>query len=219
VWHDARLRGLPPGVERSRWRVPLLLDGARAELGGEIWRVHRPALWIWIVLGIPVVAATLLLFFFRRPLLERAAVTLGVVAAVATIVTAVGFAAYGGATEARIVEGANEVVFALVGLAVLAWGSRKGRLAAAAGLGLLGVFVGLTKVSVFLQGGVLAAIPANATRVAVALALWSGAAAAVVGGALCFADVFDTGKRKPIRLADGQRKRHAASRATPRKRA
>jgi hypothetical protein len=41
VWHDARLRGLPPGVERSRWRVPLLLDGARAELGGEIWRVHR----------------------------------------------------------------------------------------------------------------------------------------------------------------------------------
>jgi hypothetical protein len=218
VWHDARLRGLPPGVERSQWHVPLLFDGARAQLGGEIWRIHRPALWYWIVLGVPVVAATLLLYSFRRPLLEPAAVSLGVLAAAATIAIAVGFAAHGGAAEARVVEGANEVVFALIGLAVLARGPRSARLGAAAGLGLLGVFVGLTKVSVLLQGAVLAAIPANAACVAVALALWAGVAAAIVGGALFFADIFDTGKRAPIRLVGGQRRR-AGPGAPPRHRA
>jgi hypothetical protein len=191
AWHDARLRGLPTGVERSRWKLPVLFDGARAELGGEIWRVGRPVLWYWVLLGIPVVAAVLLVFCFRRPRLESAAVTLGVVAAAGPIVTAVGFAAHGKAPEGRIVEGANEIFVALIGLAVLARGSRSARLGAAAGLGLLGVFVGLTKVSALLHGVVLAATPADATRAAVALALWAGLAAAVLGGALFFAGVFD----------------------------
>jgi hypothetical protein len=201
VWHDARLRGLPSGVERSRWQLPVLFDGARAELGGEIWRVGRPALWYWVLPGIPVVAAALLVFFFRRPWLESAAVTLGVVAAAATIVTAVGFAAHGNAPEARIVEGANEVFVALIGLAVLARGSRSARLGAAAGLGVLGVFVGLTKVSALLHGVVLAATPADVTRVAVALALWAGLGAAILGGALFFAGVFDPRRAGPRPVA------------------
>jgi hypothetical protein len=197
VWHDARLRGLPPGVERSGWHLPVLFDGARAELGGEIWRVGRPPLWYWILPGIPVAAAALLVFCFRRPWLEAAAVTLGIVAAAATIVTAVGFAAYGSASEGRIVEGANEVFVALVGLVVLVRGSRSARLGAAAGLGVLGVFVGLTKVSALLHGLVLAATPADVTRVAVALALWAGLGAAILGGALFFAGVFDPRRAGP----------------------
>jgi hypothetical protein len=100
-------------------------------------------LWLWIVFGVPIIVLALLLLFIRRPWLELVSVTLGVVAAVATITTAVGFAAYGGAAEARIVEGATRC--------------------------------------------------------------------SIVGGALFFADVFDTGRRAPIRPFDSPLKRGAGS--------
>src|SRR5207245_2704706 len=45
VWHDARLRGLPPGVSRTRWRIPLVVDGRGAELAGELWRGPGPRPW------------------------------------------------------------------------------------------------------------------------------------------------------------------------------
>src|SRR5205809_1674696 len=42
LWHDARVRGLPPGIDRGRWTIPLLVDGRRALLAGELLRVERP---------------------------------------------------------------------------------------------------------------------------------------------------------------------------------
>jgi hypothetical protein len=51
TWHDARLRGLPSGVDRGHWRIPLSVDGTRVRLEGEIWRVHAP-LWLWCYLPV-----------------------------------------------------------------------------------------------------------------------------------------------------------------------
>ena len=48
VWHDARVRGLPPGLERREWAIPLVVDGRRVRLEGEIWRIHSPSPWPWI---------------------------------------------------------------------------------------------------------------------------------------------------------------------------
>ena len=51
IWHDARVRGLPAGVERGRWTVPLLADGTRAELSGDLTRPPRPPVWRWLGVG------------------------------------------------------------------------------------------------------------------------------------------------------------------------
>src|SRR5438477_4097409 len=42
LWHDARVRGLPAGIDRGRWTIPLLVDGRRARLAGELLRVDAP---------------------------------------------------------------------------------------------------------------------------------------------------------------------------------
>src|SRR5439155_909761 len=98
VWHDARVRGLPAGIDRGRWTIPLLVDGRRARLAGELLRVDAPPVWPWLALGLP-----------------------------------------------------------LVGLAVVARGSRDARVIAAGALGLLALAAASTKLPVFLHGVVLSA--------------------------------------------------------------
>lgn len=63
VWHDRRLRGLPAGVDRKRWTIPLLVDGRSAQLTGELERVDRPPAWPWIVVGLPFALVTALCFY------------------------------------------------------------------------------------------------------------------------------------------------------------
>jgi hypothetical protein len=180
VWHDSRVRGLPPGIDRGRWTIPLLVDGRRARLAGELVRVEKPPVWPWLALGLPFVAVTALLLL-RRALLERSAVALGVLAGAATIVTAAAFAFASNASEGRWVEAGNEAVFALVGLAVIARGSRDARFVAAGALGLLALAAALTKLPVFLHGVVLSVLPATPTRATVAFTIWIGAAATALG--------------------------------------
>jgi hypothetical protein len=189
LWHDARVRGLPPGIERGRWTIPLVVDGRRARLTGELTRVQAPPAWPWLALGVPFVTATVFLLR-RRRLLERSAVALGVLAGVAAIATAAAFAFASNASEGRWVEAGNEAVFAVVGLAVIARGSRDARVTAAGALGLLALAVGLTKIPVFLHGVVLSALPAAAARIDVALTMWTGAAATALGLVL-FAKVLE----------------------------
>src|SRR5207302_10165114 len=143
---------------------------------GRARAVGAPPAWPWLVLGLPFVAATALALR-RRALLERSAVALGVLAGTATLVTAAAFAFASNASEGRWVEAGNEAVFALVGLAVVARGSRDARDVAAGALGLLALAAALTKVPVFLHGVVLSAFPATPARAAVALTIWIGAAA------------------------------------------
>jgi hypothetical protein len=189
VWHDARVRGLPAGIDRGRWAIPLLVDGRRARLAGELGRVDAPPIWPWVALGIPFVAVTLLAFL-RRRVLERSTVALGVLAGTATLVTAAAFAFASNASAGRWVEAGNEAVFALVGLAVVARGSRDARVIAAGALGLLALAAASTKLPVFLHGVVLSALPATPARAAVALTVWIGAAATALGLVL-FAELLE----------------------------
>ena len=189
VWHDARVRGLPAEIDRGRWAIPLLVDGRRARLAGELVRVDAPHAWPWLALGLPFVAGTVLVLL-RRRVLERSTVALGVLAGAATLVTAAAFAFASNASEGRWVEAGNEAVFALVGLAVVARGSRDARVIAAGALGLLALAAALTKVPVFLHGVVLSALPATPARAAVALAIWIGAAATALGLVL-FAELLE----------------------------
>lgn len=189
LWHDARVRGLPAGIDRGRWTIPLLVDGRRARLAGELLRVDAPPVWPWLALGLPFVAVTLLAFLQRR-VLERSAVALGALAGAATLVTAAAFALASNASEGRWVEAGNEGVFALVGLAVVARGSRDARVIAAGALGLLALAAASTKLPVFLHGVVLSAFPATPARTVVALTIWLGAAATALGLVL-FAELLE----------------------------
>jgi hypothetical protein len=180
LWHDARVRGLPPGIDRGRWTIPLRVDGRPGRLTGELLRAERPSPWPWLALGLPFAAATAVVLRRRRGL-TRPAVALGVLAGAATIVTAAAFAFASNASQGRWVEAGNETVFALVGLAVVVRGSRSARVIAAGALGLLALAVGLTKIPVFLHGVVLSAFPATPARAAVALTIWIGAAATALG--------------------------------------
>jgi hypothetical protein len=182
VWHTAGLKGLPPGLNRARWRVPLIVDGQRTALTGEIWRVPAPSLWPWLLLATPFALAVALLLLLRRQrLLKSAVLVLGALAAAAAVAAAATFALAGNATEGRWVEGANELALALVGVIVLLRGSPNARALAAGGLGLLALTVGLSRLPVLLHGVVLSALPATPTRAAVAAAIWVGAASAAIG--------------------------------------
>jgi hypothetical protein len=133
------------------------------------------------------VALTALLLIRDGPRLRRAAVALGAAAAVATAGTAAAFSLAGSASAGARLEGADELAFALLGLAVIAWGSTGVQCYAAGALGCLAVFVGLTKLPVFEHGVVLSEFPAALTRAALGSAIWVGAAAALVGLAVVIA--------------------------------
>jgi hypothetical protein len=197
VWHDARLRGLAPGVERRRWTIPLVVDGRRTRLEGEVWRVEAPPLWPWIALGVPFLLVVSYLLVVR-PMhwLRVGAVGFGLAAAVGLVVTGAGFAFDSYASEGKWVEAANELVFVLVGLLVVVRGKPDTRAIAGGALGLLGLGVGLSKLPVFTHGLVLSVLPSNLARAAVALTIATGAAATCLG-LIVFADVVDRPEEEP----------------------
>lgn len=186
IWHDARVRALPPGVPRRQWSIPLVVDGRRVSLEGEVWRISAPSLWPWLALVVPFVALTALLLVRGQALRRNALVALGVATATGTVAVAAVFALAASASAGTWIEGANEFVFVLVGLAVVARGSADARSVAGGALGLLGLSVGLSRVPVFLHGVVLSALPAAFARLSVAFTIAAGAAATAVGLAVFF---------------------------------
>jgi hypothetical protein len=146
IWHDARVRVLPAGTARRRWSVPLVVDGRRTQIGGEISRVPAPTPWPWLALGAPFVVVALVVMIRRRPLLRSAAVAFGVTTAAGIVATAGMSALAGTASSGSWIEGANELVFAIVGIAVIARAPGDARAIAGGALGLLGLVVGLSKV-------------------------------------------------------------------------
>jgi len=182
VWHDARVRGLPPGVARRRWTIPLVVDGRRVRLQGDLWRVNAPAAWLWALLGIPFLAVVALLLAARPMRWVRAgAVGFGLAAAVGLVATGAGFAFDSYASEGKWVEAANELVFAIVGMLVVVRGKPDTRAITGGALGLLGMAVGLSKLPVFFHGGVLSVVPSNLARAVVAFTIAAGAAATCLG--------------------------------------
>jgi hypothetical protein len=182
VWHDARLRGLASGVKRKRWSIPLIVDGRRTRIEGELWRVSAPPAWLWIVLGLPFLVVVAVLLAVRPTRWVRAAaVCSGLAAAVGVVVTGGGFALNSSASEGKWVEAANELVFALVGVLFVLRGNPDTRAIAGGALGLLGLAVGLSDLEVFRHGVVLSVVPSNLVRTIVALTIAAGAAATCLG--------------------------------------
>jgi hypothetical protein len=183
TWHDSRLRGLPPGMSRAAWTVPLLIDGQRGRLSGELLRFPTPALWPWLLLAATFAAAVAALPFSRDPRRVAAgAIGFGVLAALAFVVSASAFALDAGASPGTWIFGADGLVFVVLGLGILIKGPQHLHVGAAVGLGLLALAFALTKAEVFFHPVVLAVVPGWAARLAVAAAVCSGVAAAALGG-------------------------------------
>jgi hypothetical protein len=177
VWHDTRVSA-PAGRSRGTWAVPVVVDGRRTRISGEIVRLPRPALWPWIVLLVLVAVAAAAAG--RR--LRAATIAFGAAAGIAAVATAAAFAADTYASPGTWIAGADEIAFAVVGLGLLFRGPEVARVGAAAGLGLLGVAVGVSKGDALLHPLVLSALPAALTRLLVVVSVAAGAAAAILGG-------------------------------------
>jgi hypothetical protein len=186
VWHDARVRALPGGVKRREWSVPVVVDGRRVSITGEIRRVSRPTVWPWVALGAPFVGLAVLLVRRRRRALGPVAVVLGTTAAGMTIVTAASFALARTAAVGRWIEGLAELAFAAAGVLVVVRGSADARAVAGGALGLVGLSSALTKLPVYIHGVVLAAVPATLARAVVAVTFWESLATAAVGWIVFF---------------------------------
>jgi hypothetical protein len=182
VWQDARVQGLPAGVARGAWSVPLIVDGRRARLEGQLHRIPSPLLWPWLALLAGILAAAALPMRTGRADRARAeAIGLALLCAVASTVLAIGFALDPYASPGTWVESADGIVFIAVGVGVILQGPRHWHAGAAIGLGLLGVAIGLSKGAVFFHPIALAILPATVVRYAGITTIGAGSGAAALG--------------------------------------
>ena len=203
TWHDNRVRALPPGIDRAHWKIPLLVDGRPVSLQGELWRVREPAWWPWLLIGLPFVlvsllvffgrdmvtagrlhaegCAAVLVFFRRRPAVSSAAAAFGLLAAAGLVASGAGLAFDTYASTGKWIALGNELAFAIAGVAVIAIGTRVARGLAGGALGLLGLAAVALTFPVLLHGVVLSVFPATVARVVLALTLWSAVAATAFG--------------------------------------
>jgi hypothetical protein len=184
-WHDARLQGLPPGVRQGPFTVPVRVDGRPGSVRGELVRRPAPPLGLWLaLLGAVLVAGAAPPLLVGRRALAPAAVVCALIASLSACVFAVAFALGTYASPGTWIESVDEVVFVAVGCGLLARGPRHLHVAAAIGLGLVGLAAGLLDGAVFFHGVVLATLPAALVRVLVLLAVAAGIDAAVLGSLL-----------------------------------
>jgi hypothetical protein len=182
AWHDHRLAPPPakhPGVA-GRFTIPVAVDGRAAAIDGTFVRVARPSPWPWVAGGIAL-AAAIWAAARRRPWRAALTVGLGVGAGAAALVAVTTFAVRsapsGGVAWLQLVSGLV-VAAALAGLLVYLRGIR--RVHAAGVVGVIAAAVSISSLPVFWHGVVVSALPASGARLACALALVCGAAAAVL---------------------------------------
>jgi len=185
VWHDARVQGLPPGVDQGRWSVPLIVDGRRTLLEGELRRLPPPSLWPWLGILLCFLAGAAALAVRRRDLLRSGAIGFAVASAVASLVIALAFALDAYASPGTWIAGLDEIAILAVGLGVLLRGRRQLHLGAAIGLGLLSLAVGISEGAIFLHPIVLSILPATLIRLVVVAAIGAGLDAAALG-CICY---------------------------------
>jgi hypothetical protein len=181
-WRDARSQQLPAGITASGWAVPLIVDGHHAALQGELRRYPAPSLVIWALLLAGVLAGGLTVARAGRRDLTRAGALGGALLGAAVCpVLALGFALDGDASPGTWIEAFNEIVFVAVGVAVLLRGHGPLRAAAALGLGLVSLAVGLLDSAVFVHPIVLSLLPGALTRLLVVIAAGAGLVAIGLG--------------------------------------
>jgi hypothetical protein len=182
VWQDARVQGLPAGVARGAWSVPLIVDGHRSRLKGQLHRFPAPLLWPWLALLVGILAAAALPIRTGRADRARAeAIGLAVLCALAATMLAIVFAIDPYASPGTWIESADGIVFIAVGVGVILRGPRHWHVGAAIGLGLLAVGMGLSKGAVFFDPIALAILPATVVRCAEITAIGAGSGAAALG--------------------------------------
>lgn len=183
VWHDARAQGLGPGVSHGTWNVPLIVDGRRSRLGGDLWRFPAPSPWTWLVVLAVVLGAGLAPMVLRHGHWRRpAAAGCAWAAAAASVVLLMAFALDAYASPGTWIEALDATAFLGVGVWVLLRGPAQWRVAGAIWIGLVGLAVGLLEGAIFLHPIVLAILPATAMRLAGIVAIGAGLDAAAIGG-------------------------------------
>jgi hypothetical protein len=182
VWQDARVQGLPTGLARGPWSVPLIVDGHRSRLEGQLHRFPAPLLWPWLaLLGGILAAAALPMRTGRADRVRTEAIGLALLCALASTVLAVVFALDPYASPGTWIEGADGLVFIAVGVGVILRGPRHWHAGAAIGLGLLAVGTGLSKGAIFFHPIALAILPATLVRYAGITAIGAGGGATALG--------------------------------------
>ncbi|HEY2319112.1 MAG TPA: hypothetical protein VGH67_12490 [Solirubrobacteraceae bacterium] len=182
VWHDARVQGLPSGVERGRWSIPLVIDGHHGGMEGELRRFADPSPWVWLALLVAWLALGAVAARRRRPDgIRAAAMGLAVIAAAAAGLAAGALALDAYASPGTWIEALDLIAFLAVGLVIMWRGPRNLHVAAAIWVGLVSLALGLLDGAVFLHPIVLAVLPGVVMRLLVTTALGAGLSAAVLG--------------------------------------
>jgi hypothetical protein len=181
AWHDHRLGPtLPPGVSRARWSIPIVVNGHRSVLGGELERMRKPALWPWLALGTVLLGFGAAVAFARRLELSVATgIGVGVLAGAGGLSSLAGFSLAAVGVERGRVELAAAAVLAAAAAAGLVLGGRR-RLAVAGAIGALALIEGLGRLGVFVHGVVISDLPAAAARAADTVAIGAGLAAILI---------------------------------------
>lgn len=183
AWQDARAQGLPPDASQGTWSVPLLVDGRRSRLEGELERFPAPSLWTWAGVLAGLLAAGLTpMLLHRRELAGRAAIAFALPAAAASIVILIAFALDAYASPGTWIEAVDVITFLGVGVWVLLRMPEQWHVAAAIGLGLVALAVALLELPIFIHPIVLAILPATATRIADIVTMGAGLNAIALGG-------------------------------------
>ncbi|MGA9857929.1 MAG: hypothetical protein WBQ18_08695 [Solirubrobacteraceae bacterium] len=189
IWHDSRVQGLPTGVDHGAWTVPLIVDGHRTSLQGELRRFPAPPVWPWLcVLAGFLAAGAQPLLMRRRDLAHSAAIGFAWMAAGATVLIVLAFALDAYASPGTWIVGLDAIAFLAVGLGVILRGPRNLHIAAAIWIGLIALAVGLLDGPIFLHPIALAVLPGTVLRILTTAAIGAGLNAAVVG-AQFFAEV------------------------------
>ena len=175
VWAPASSLGSRDTV---RWAVPIVVDGRRVRVAGELTRVPRPAIWPWAVLTLLLVVLAVIAARRKRRLWPLAT-GLAAAAGLATVANMSGFALGGLPVSAdRWVLFTVEVALTLGAIACL---TRVGvRLFAVAALAAFSVLQSLSELGVFRNGVVVSALPATAVRLAAAIGLGAGIGAGLL---------------------------------------
>jgi hypothetical protein len=183
-WSDQRL--IPPsGHTRTRWIVPIVVDrhpfaigvttGVRAKIVGESWREPKPALWPWLAGGAALLAAAGLLLA-RRPRLQVCLVVAGLAGAAATV-SLTGIALAGiGSSASRWFQAVAVLIIAAAGIG-LALRRPPAALVTLGIVAVVAVLEGIAQLGIFRHPVVLSALPGDAARAAVTVAVALGLAA------------------------------------------
>ena len=181
TWADTRVwapASALHGQARVAWTVPIVADGQRTAVAGELTRASTPPLWPWLLLAaLPLVAAVVAAR--QKRWFWAVACGLAAVAGLGTLANLGGFATGGLSVSAdRWTLLVIEVM--LVAVAIAALLRPRARLVAIAAIAAFAVLQSLSELAVFRHGIVVSGLPASAVRAAGSLALGAGLGAAAL---------------------------------------